>query len=283
MDILSYKEIELKANSIRESIMQMLLTAGTGHSAGPLGLADVFAVLYFRILKIFPTDPWSMDRDFLFLSNGHVCPVLYSTLAEADFFDKSELPTLRRMSTRLQGHPHLKSLPGVENTGGPLGQGISQAVGMALGLRMQNRRNRVVCVTGDGEHNEGQVWEAIMLAAKYKLSRLCVVVDRNNIQIDGFTEDVMPLNDLKAKYEAFGFHVIEVDGHNVQALSEAFGEADSVYERPTCVIARTVPGKGVNFMERDYHWHGIPPNSDQAREALKDLRTLRGRMLSEHE
>lgn len=277
------KDLELKADLIRQDIIKMLLEAGSGHSAGPLGMADVFTALYFNVLKIDPEKPDWEERDRLVLSNGHICPVLYTTMAHKGFFPTSELKTLRKLGTRLQGHPHRSALPGLETTSGPLGSGISQASGMALGLKLDKKDNWVYCLTSDGEHDEGNTWEAVMLAAKYKLNNLTVIIDRNNIQIDGFTEDVMPLDSLKAKYEAFGWFVIEIDGHNFQAIIDACNEAKTIHTQPVCIIARTIPGKGVDFMENDPAWHGKAPNSDEAKKALHELRTLQGKIRSEHE
>ncbi len=283
MQRLSVAEIKIKANDIRQDIIEMLLEAKSGHSAGPLGMSDVFAALYFNILNHDPKNPRWEGRDRLVLSCGHICPVLYATLANADYFPKSELKTLRKLNSRLQGHPHNLDLPGIENSSGPLAQGISQAVGMALAMRLNHQKNRVYCICSDGEQNEGQVWEAIMLAGKYRLNNLTVILDRNNIQIDGYTEDVMPLEPLKAKYEAFNWHVIEADGHNIDQVIAAAHEAEAIYEKPTMIIAHTIPGKGVHFMEYDYTWHGMPPNKEQALEALKDLRSMRGQITGEHE
>lgn len=277
------KELESAANEIREDIIASLVEAGSGHSAGSLGMADVFAAFYFHILRHDPKRPDWEERDRLVLSNGHICPVLYATLARAGYFPRSELLTLRRAGSRLQGHPHRGSLPGVEVTSGPLGSGLSQAVGMALAARLDRRRHRVYCLMSDGEHEEGNTWEAVMCAAKYRLSNLTAVVDRNNIQIDGYTEQVMPLEPFRAKYEAFGWNVIEIDGHNMEDLVHAVSEAEAIYERPTAVVAHTIPGKGVSFMERDYLWHGKPPSKDEARRALAELRTLEGKIMSEHE
>jgi transketolase len=283
MEKLSTNEIRLKANDIRQDIIDMLLEAKSGHSAGPLGMADVFAALYFNILKYDPKDPNWEGRDRLVLSCGHICPVLYATLANADYFPKTELKTLRKLNSRLQGHPHNLDLPGIENSSGPLAQGISQAIGMALAAKLDHKRNRIYCISSDGEQNEGQVWEALMFAGKYRLNNLTIILDRNNIQIDGYTEEVMPLEPLKAKYEAFNWHVIEVDGHNIDQVIAAAHEAEAVYEKPTMIIAHTIPGKGVHFMEYDYTWHGMPPNKEQALEALKDLRSMRGQITGEHE
>ena len=284
MPKLPLHEIKYKANDIREDIIDMLLNAGSGHSAGPLGLADVFACLYFDVLNHDPKNPRMLARDRVVLSCGHVCPVLYACLAEAGYFPKEELKTLRKLNSRLQGHPHNLSLPGLETTSGPLAQGASQAVGMAYGLMMDRQKSqRVYLIMSDGEQQEGQVWEAAMFAGKYKLHNLTAIIDRNNIQIDGYTENVMPLEDLKAKYEAFNWHVLEVDGHNHRQIIEACYEAKAIYEKPTLIIAHTIPGKGVDFMEGDFKWHGNPPNKEQAALALKELRTLGGKIKSEHE
>lgn len=277
-------ELKLKADDIRTSIIEMLVEAGSGHSAGPLGLADVFTALYFGgVLQHDPKNPGWEGRDKLVLSCGHVAPVLYAALAHSGYFGLDELKTLRKLNSRLQGHPHNLSLPGVETTSGPLAQGTSQAIGLALAMRMDHKRQRVYLVMSDGEQQEGQTWEAMMFAGSRKLSNITAIVDRNNIQIDGFTEDVMPLENLKAKYEAFNWHVLEVDGHNIEAVQNALREALSVYEKPTLILAHTIPGKGVDFMEADFKWHGMPPNKEQAKLALDELRTLRGKILSEHE
>jgi transketolase len=277
-------ELKLKADDIRTSVIEMLVEAGSGHSAGPLGLADVFTALYFGgVLQHDPKNPGWEGRDKLVLSCGHVAPVLYAALAHSGYFGLDELKTLRKLNSRLQGHPHNLSLPGVETTSGPLAQGTSQAIGLALAMRMDHKRQRVYLVMSDGEQQEGQTWEAMMFAGSRKLSNITAIVDRNNIQIDGFTEDVMPLENLKAKYEAFNWHVLEVDGHNIEAVQNALREALSVYEKPTLILAHTIPGKGVDFMEADFKWHGMPPNKEQAKLALDELRTLRGKILSEHE
>ncbi len=283
MSKLSSTDLQLTANKIREDIISMLVEAGSGHSAGPLGMADVFTALYFEVMNINPHDPNWEERDWLILSCGHICPVLYATMSERGYFPASELKSLRKLGTRLQGHPHNLSLPGIETTSGPLAQGASQAVGVALAMRMSGKKNRVYLVMSDGEQNEGQIWEAVMLAGKEKLHNLTAIIDRNNIQIDGYTEDVMPLDNLKAKYEAFNWHVIEVDGHNIQAVINAYREAEAVYEKPTVIIAHTIPGKGVDFMEGKFEWHGKPPKADEAKLALQELRTLQGKIKSEHE
>ncbi len=278
------KQLEQKANTIREDIIRMLEHAGSGHSAGPLGLTDIFTALYFDVMKHDPKRPDWDDRDILLLSNGHCVPVRYATMAEAGYFPKKELLTLRQLGSRLQGHPERTRLPGLENTSGPLGCGVSQAAGMALALRMDKQMHRrVYVVTGDGELDEGNVWEGIMLAGKYQLNNITAIVDRNNIQIDGPTESVMPLEDLKRKWESFGWHALEIDGNDIEAVIDACNMAKAITEKPVVIIAYTVPGKGVDFMEYDFHWHGAPPNHEQAVKALHELRTLGGKIRSEHE
>jgi transketolase len=290
----SDKELELIANHIREDIIKMLVEAGSGHTAGPLGMADIFTALYFEVLRHQPHNPEWPERDRVVLSNGHINPVLYATMARAGYFEIDELKTLRKFGTRLQGHPERLRLPGLETTSGPLGSGISQASGMALALRMnQEKQQRVWCLTSDGEHQEGNTWEAIMFAGKNKLNNLSVIVDRNNIQIDGMTEDVMPLEPFAMKYQSFNWHVIEINGHNFDDIVSAMNQSKAIFEKPTCIIAHTIPGKGVDFMEFDFRWHGIPPGSKdisgdppkdrQAKVALEKLRTMNGKIRSEHE
>lgn len=278
-------ELEKKANDIRQSIIQMLVEAGSGHTAGPLGMADIFTLFYFHILKHNPKDPFWADRDRLVLSNGHICPVLYATMAHSGYFPIEELKTLRKFGTRLQGHPHREYLPFIENSSGPLGEGLSQAIGMALADKIDEKdKDRFIyCFMSDGELDEGNSWEAIMLAGKNKLRNLIAVVDRNNIQIDGYTENIMPLEPLADKWRAFNWHVIEVSGHDFRALNEAVEEAQAIYEKPTVIIAHTIPGKGVKEFERDYKWHGKSPNSEEAKMALNELRTLGGKIKSEHQ
>ena len=279
--------LERKANEIRQSVIEMLTAAGSGHTAGPLGMADIFTLLYFSVLKHDPKNPDWEDRDRLILSNGHVCPVLYATLAHAGYFSIEELTTLRKLGSRLQGHPHRGKLPGIETSSGPLGSGVSQAVGMALAERINNPYSAkfFYCLTGDGELDEGQIWEALMQAGKEKLYNLILIVDRNGIQIDGYTKDVMPLEPLAEKFEAFNFDVQEVDGHNMRQLEDAIGKAQAVYSQPSVIIAHTIASKGVDVFERDFRWHGNPPGkgpedqvdrSHQAQTALDKLRTLAG-------
>jgi len=278
----SLKELQEKANDIRKDIIKMLEHAGSGHSAGPLGLADIFTALYFNLLKHDPANPDWPERDILLLSNGHCVPVLYATMAHAGYFPRKELMTLRQFGSRLQGHPERLRLPGLENTSGPLGCGLSQAAGMALAMRMDQTSHRwVYVITGDGELDEGNNWEAIMLASKYKLNNIIAIVDRNNIQIDGPTEQVMPLESLRDKWEAFGWHVLEIDGNDIETVIDAVNMAKAIVEKPVVILAHTIPGKGVDFMEYDFHWHGVPPNHEQAVKALKELRTLGGKIESE--
>lgn len=277
------KQLEDKAGVLRQDVISMLEKAGSGHSAGPLDLADIFAALYFDIMRYNPSDPNWGERDILLLSNGHCVPIQYAAMAEAGYFPKSELATLRKLGSRLQGHPERVLLPGLENTSGPLGSGLSQACGMSLAMRMNNQQNKrwIYTIMGDGELNEGNVWEAVMLAAKYKLYNIIGIIDRNNIQIDGNTEDVMPLEDLRAKWESFGWHVQEIDGHNISSVIDACSMAKAITEKPSVIIAHTIPGKGVPFMEYDFHWHGVAPNSQEAKAALKQLRTLKGKIKCE--
>jgi len=275
------RELELKANDIRQSIIEMLVKAGSGHTAGPLGMTDIFTALYFHTLRHNPREPKWADRDRLVLSNGHICPVLYATMAHAGYFPVEELLTLRQLGSRLQGHPHREFLPMLETSSGPLGSGLSQAVGMALADRIDNGKStqkRIYCMTSDGEHDEGNTWEAIMLAGKERLSNLVCVVDRNNIQIDGNTEDIMPLEPFVNKYITFGWNVIEIDGHNMEEIVDAFEKARAVFEKPTCIMAHTIPGKGVREFEHKYEWHGKPPNKEEAEMALKELREARAQL-----
>ena len=253
------RELSTKANAIRRTIIEMLAAAGSGHTAGPLGMADIFTALYFRVLKHDPQNPAWPERDRLMLSNGHITPVRYATMAHAGYFPVEECLTLRKFGSRLQGHPEREKLPGIETTSGPLGSGLSQASGYAYAARMDGRTFRVFCAMSDGEQEEGNTWEAAMFAGKYRLTNLTAIMDRNNIQIDGNTEDVMPLEPLRDKYEAFNWHVIEVAGHNIPQFIAAADEARSIREKPTIIIAHTTPGKGVPTIENDYRWHGNPP------------------------
>jgi transketolase len=290
------RELELRANDLRETVIEMLLEAGSGHTAGPLGMADIFAALYFHLLRHDPKNPDWPDRDRLILSNGHIAPVLYAAMAHSGYFSVDEARhTLRKFGSRLQGHPHREWLPGLETSSGPLGSGLSQAVGMTIGDRMERGRhsNRFYyCLMGDGELDCGQIWEAAMLAGREKLHNLIGIVDRNNIQIDGFTEDVMPLEPLKEKWEAFGWHVQEIDGHSFEDIVGAVNEAKAYFAKPSVIIAHTIPGKGIEFVERRFEWHGNPPGKGptdvvpkekQGEAMLAEIRTLRGRIVSEHQ
>ena len=276
------QQLEKTATEVREDLMNMLVEAGSGHSAGPLGTAEIFTTLYLSVLNITPdtldTPAWE-DRDRFVLSAGHICPAYYVALAHAGFIDHAELRTLRKLGSRLQGHPHNEAIPALETSSGPLGQGLSQAIGMCLASRLDQKDYWVYCLMGDGEQQEGQIWEAVMFAGKEKIHNLTAIIDRNNIQIDGYTEEVMPLEPLREKYESFGWHVLDIDGHNVDAIIDACNEAKAVFEKPVLLIAHTVPGKGVDFMERDYTWHGSPPKDRaQADEALRSIRTLAGKI-----
>lgn len=270
---LTIAELEQQARRIRVSIIEMLAAARSGHSAGPLGMVEILTVLYFHTMRHDPDDAEWAERDVFFLSNGHTAPVLYATLAHAGYLPLEELLTLRQLGSRLQGHPERTALPGLENTSGPLGSGLSQAAGYAYVTQLIDRqKDRFVYVAmGDGELNEGNIWEAAMFAGKYRLGRLIGIVDRNYIQIDGLTEDVMPLDDLRAKWESFGWHVLEVDGNNVAELINSLNQAKAVAQKPTVILAYTVPGKGVPYMEYDYTWHGKPPTPAQAEVALAAL------------
>jgi transketolase len=251
--------LSFKANQIRQTIIEMLVAAGSGHTAGPLGMADIFTALYFRVLKHDPKNPDWPERDRLILSNGHIAPVRYAAMAHAGYFPVEECLTLRKFGSRLQGHPERGTLPGIETTSGPLGSGLSQSSGIAYAARMDKKSFRVYCAMSDGEQEEGNTWEAAMFAGKYRLSNLTAIMDRNNIQIDGDTEDIMPLEPLRQKYEAFNWHVLEVDGHDIPQFIAACGEAAAIREKPTLILAHTIPGKGIKEIEGDYRWHGNPP------------------------
>ncbi len=273
MKTLNLKQIEQIANIIRQDIIKMITKAGSGHPAGSLGMADVFAGLYFSgILNHDPKKPDWPNRDRVILSNGHICPVLYAVLAQAGYFPIEELSTLRKLGSGLQGHPHRESLPGIESSSGPVAHNTSVAAGMAYAIKMDKKKNQVYCFTGDGGHNQGQIWEAAMFAAKNKLDNLIFIIDRNNIQIDGKTEQIMPLESLKAKYQAFNCKVFEIDGHNLNQIINTLKKAKAFSEKPVAIIANTIPGKGVSFMENDFAWHGKAPTKKQAKQALQQLK-----------
>ncbi|KKQ34407.1 MAG: hypothetical protein US50_C0050G0015 [Candidatus Nomurabacteria bacterium GW2011_GWB1_37_5] len=278
------KELELTANKIRQTIIEMLIPAGAGHTAGPLGMADIFTALYFHILKHDPKNPSWAERDRLILSNGHICPVRYAAMYHAGYdITEEELKTFRKIGSRLEGHPNVLRIPALETSSGPLGEGLSEACGFALAAKLDKKDKdyHIWCLTSDGEHEEGMTWEAVMLAAKYKLDNLTVIIDRNYIQIDGDTETIMPLDSLVDKYKSFNWNVLESDGHDFNEIISRMEEAKAAKGRPTVIVARTTPGKGVSFMENDYRWHGVPPGSGpedkvvrskQAEEALRELR-----------
>ncbi len=265
------KDLQSMADIIREDIITSLVTAKSGHSAGPLGLADIFTALYFNILKHNPKKPKWEGRDRFILSNGHVCPALYATMANAGYFPKKELLTLRKLGTRLQGHPHRTALPGLETTSGPLGSGLSQAAGMALAFQRDKKSNKVFVMCGDGEQNEGNHWEAVLFAAKNKLNNLIAITDRNYIQIDGDTEDVMPLDPLDEKYKAFNWNVKVIDGNDMNQIIKTLKASRNNKHKPLMIIANTIPGKGVDFMENKFEWHGKPPKPDEAATALEEI------------
>lgn len=264
-------ELQKKAKEVRKDIIKMLTSAGSGHTAGSLGMVEILVSLYFGILNQDPKKPNWNERDRFFLSNGHVCPALYAVLSHAGYFPREKLKTLRKLGSPLQGHPERERLPGIESTSGPLGEGLAQAAGYAYAAKMDNRHFRIFCITSDAEHQEGNHWEAVLFSAKYKLSNLTVFVDRNNIQIGGNTEDVMPLEPLKEKYLAFNWNVIEIDGHNFEEIFNAVKKARVVYDKPSVIIAKTIPGKGVSFMEGDFKWHGKVPTREEETDALKEL------------
>ncbi len=276
------ERLEAKARDVRATIIEMLVAAGSGHTAGPLGMADIFTAFYFHILKHDPKNPEWEERDRLVLSNGHIVPVRYSAMAHAGYFPVEECLTLRKFGSRLQGHPERTKLPGMETTSGPLGSGLSQAAGMAYALRMDGKKSRVYCLMSDGEQNAGNIWEAVLWAGKNKLHNLTAFIDRNNIQIDGMTEDIMPLEPLADKYRAFNWHVLEIDGHNMTEIIEAVDHARAIVEKPTLIIAHTIPGKGVPEIEYDYRWHGKPPTKEEAEVFLKEVRSMKGKVPHEY-
>jgi transketolase len=276
------KSLELKANDIRQDIITMLTKAGSGHTAGALGMADIFSALYFHTLNHRPQEPEWEKRDRLILSNGHICPVRYAAMAHAGYFPVEELKTLRTLGSRLQGHPERERLPGMETTSGPLGSGLGQAIGLAMAARLNGAVWRTYCIMSDGEQDEGITWESAMLAGKYHLRNLTGIIDRNNIQIDGMTEDVMPLESLRAKWEAFNWHVLEIDGHNIEQFVDAVEQAKAIYEKPTVIIAHTIPGKGIKTMGYDAGWHGKVPKPEEAEQFLVELRAVRATIDSSH-
>ena len=277
------KELESGANKARQLLIEMLVEAGSGHTAGPLGMADVFTAFYFHILNHDPKNPEWPERDRLILSNGHITPIRYVLMAMAGYFPLEELKTLRKFGTRLQGHPERERLPGIETTSGPLGSGLGQACGIAYGAKMDSKTFRTYCFMSDGEQEAGITWESVMFAGKNKLHNLTGLIDRNNIQIDGMTENIMPLEPLRAKYEAFNWHVLEINGHNFEEIADATEQAKTIYEKPTLIISHNIPGKGIAEIEFDYLWHGKPPKPEEGEKFLEELRTLGGKITSEHQ
>lgn len=279
---LTLKEMEDLAITIRQEIIGMLLQAKSGHCAGPLGAVELYVALYFSGILKYDSENSNWDeRDRVVISNGHYAPLVYTTLAHAGFFPLDELKTLRKLGSRLQGHPHRLSLPGIETSSGPVGEGLSQAIGMALGAKIDKKKTQIYCLMGDGEQDCGNTWEAVMMAGKYQLDNLTAIIDRNNIQIDGFTENVMPLESLKEKYESFGWKVLEIDGHNIPEIIKAVNASKSIFVKPVVIIANTIPGKGIDFMQWEHEWHGKVPNSKQAEEALRQLRKMKDQIESE--
>ncbi|MFH0713125.1 MAG: transketolase [Candidatus Micrarchaeota archaeon] len=279
--VTSEKQLKLIANSLRQDVVKMLCEAKSGHTAGSLGMVDVFTALYFAVANHDPKNPKWDKRDRVVLSNGHICPIWYATLAQCGYFPKKQLMTLRKLGSPLQGHPHYGEVPGVENSGGPLSQGISIAIGMALAARMNNEEHTIYCLTSDGEHDEGQYWEALMFAGNHHLDNLCVVVDRNYIQIDGNTEEINALQPLKEKYQAFKWNVIEVKGNEVSHVVSALQNAGKAKGKPTVIIANNIPGKGVSFIQNRFEWHGKAPNEKEAAIALKELESERKQIQAE--
>ena len=265
------KKLQTMAKRIRRGIVEQVYKAGSGHPGGSLSIADILTVLYFKELNIDTKNPKWEDRDRVVLSKGHCAPALYSCLANRGFFNPEELETFRKIEGKLQGHPDMNKVAGVDMTTGSLGQGLSCANGMAIAGKLDNRDYRVYCILGDGEIEEGQVWEAAMASAKYKLDNLCVIVDNNNLQIDGTIEEVMNSYPIDEKFKSFGFQIINIDGHDIDEIIKAFEVAKEVKGKPTCIIAKTVKGKGVSFMENKVEWHGKAPNEEEYKQAMKEL------------
>lgn len=280
MELSAQKILELKqiSQQIRKDIISMIFQAGSGHPGGSLGMADIFTALYFQILNHNPKDPDYPERDRVILSNGHICPVLYAVLAHAGYFPLEDLQTLRKLGSGLQGHPHRGFLPGIETTSGPLGSGLSQACGMAWAGKRDQKKWRVICLMSDAEQDEGNTWEAVMFAAKYKLDNLTALIDRNKIQVDGNTEEVMPLESLKEKYLAFGWHVLEINGHKFEEIIQAFDQTKEVLGKPTLIIAHTILGKGVSFMENQVEWHSRPISQEEMTKALEELEVVSAKL-----
>ena len=271
MKIKDVNELEKIANNVRIGIIEAVHVAKSGHPGGSLSIADILTVLYFNQMNIDETKPQDKSRDRLVLSKGHCAPALYSTLAERGFFEKGLLKTLRNINGNLQGHPDMNKIPGVDMTTGSLGQGLSVANGMAMASKLGKEGIRVYCICGDGEIEEGQIWEAAMTASHYKLDNLCLIIDNNNLQIDGNVDKVMNIYPLEEKFRSFGFEVMHVDGHNIYELIKTFEQAKKIKGKPTAIIANTIKGKGVSFMENEAGWHGKAPNEEEYETAIKEL------------
>ncbi len=271
LDSIELKNLQNKANNIRKSIIEMVYSAASGHPGGSLSIADILTVLYFKELNIDVNNIKDENRDRLVLSKGHCSPALYSTLAEKGIISKEDLNTFRKIDSYLQGHPDMKKIPGVDMTSGSLGQGLSVSNGMALAGKLDKKDYRVYCIMGDGEIEEGQVWEAAMTSSHYKLDNLCVIVDNNNLQIDGKIEEVMNPYPIDKKFESFGFNVIEIDGHNFDEIINALDVAKKTKGKPTAIIAKTIKGKGISFMENKAEWHGKAPKEEEYKIAVEEL------------
>jgi transketolase len=265
-------ELKKIAKDVRIAIVKMLAAAGSGHTGGSLSMVELLVGLYFYKFRCEPDKPLCNTRDIFVLSKGHGCPALYAVLAQMGFFSKEELSTLRKIGTRLQGHPQ-RGLPGVETSSGSLGQGLSIANGFALGARLNNDPKRVYCLMGDGELDEGQVWEAALTSAHYKLDSVCGIIDYNKFQIDGRVADVKGLEPLKAKWQAFGWEVFEIDGHNIKEVIDAYDKAEKIKGKPSMILGHTVKGKGVSFFENKNKYHGVAPNKEELEKAIKELET----------
>lgn len=274
MSKVDYSSYENISYDIRTNIIETLKYSKSGHAAGSLGMADIFTLLYFKHLNVDPKNPKNVNRDRLVLSNGHICPLLYVTLAERGFFPKEELLTLRKINSRLQGHPHNMSLPGIENSSGPLGQGISQGIGFAINSHLKNLNYYTFIIVSDGELNEGQSWEGIMFAGSNKIDKIIMIVDVNNIQISGKTTEILNLKPLKEKFESFKWNVLEIDGHNFSEIDLAISQSKSIINMPSVILANTIPGKGVDFMEYQFEWHGKAPTDSEAKLALESLKKI---------
>ncbi len=271
MKITQVEQLQKMAKTVRKEIIEQVYKAQSGHPGGSLSIADILTVLYFNELNIDPKNPKWDNRDRVVLSKGHCSPALYSCLANRGFFEIKELEEFRSIEGKLQGHPDMNKVLGVDMTTGSLGQGLSAANGMAIAAKLDKKNYRVYCILGDGEIEEGQIWEAAMASSKYKLDNLCVVIDNNNLQIDGTIGEVMNSYPIDEKFKSFGFQVINIDGHNIEEIIKSFEVAKNIKDKPTCIIAKTIKGKGISFMENEVQWHGKAPNEEQYKQAIKEL------------